>query len=230
MGSPRSPLAVVSARDPAKLDALASSLKAAGASAIHVLPGDATSSDHVNAVVNKATEAFGKVDAAASCVGSILLKPAHLTTDAEMHQTVATNLFSSFALVRASCAAMMKSGGGSIVLCSSAVARYGAANHEAIAASKAGVVGLALSAAASYAKQNIRVNCVAPGLTRTPLTARITGSEAGLKASEAMHALGRIGEPGDVSRAIEFLLDPENSWITGQVLAVDGGLSTLRPR
>jgi NAD(P)-dependent dehydrogenase (short-subunit alcohol dehydrogenase family) len=106
----------------------------------------------------------------------------------------------------------------------------GLANHEAIAAAKAGVIGLMLSAAASYAGINLRFNAVAPGLVQTPLTAQLTASETSRKFSEAMHALGRLGTPEDVARAIVFLLDPLNNWITGQVLAVDGGLSRVRPK
>jgi NAD(P)-dependent dehydrogenase (short-subunit alcohol dehydrogenase family) len=122
------------------------------------------------------------------------------------------------------------SGGGSIVLLASAVAQRGMINHEAIAAAKAGVVGLALSAAATYARYNIRVNCVAPGLTRTPLTAALTQNELTLKASAALHPLGRIGEPEEVASAIRWFLSPDQRWVTGQVLAVDGGLSTVQPR
>jgi NAD(P)-dependent dehydrogenase (short-subunit alcohol dehydrogenase family) len=71
---------------------------------------------------------------------------------------------------------------------------------------------------------------VAPGLTETPLTSALTSHEASRKYSESMHALGRLGKAEDVARAIVFLLDPENDWITGQVLAVDGGLSSVRPK
>ena len=120
--------------------------------------------------------------------------------------------------------------GGSVVLISSAAAMAGLANHEAIAAAKAGIIGLTVSAAATYAPQNLRVNAVAPGLTETPLTATITNNETSRKFSESMHALGRIGKPEDVARAIVFLLNPQNSWITGQVIAVDGGLSRVRPK
>jgi NAD(P)-dependent dehydrogenase (short-subunit alcohol dehydrogenase family) len=122
------------------------------------------------------------------------------------------------------------SGGGSVVLVSTAAARTGIANHEAIAAAKGGVQGLMLSAAATYAARGLRFNCVAPGLTRTPLTAKLTANDASEKASLAMHALGRLGEPEDIARAICWLLDPANDWVTGQVLGVDGGLANLRTR
>lgn len=164
-----------------------------------------------------------------NCAGSILLKPAHLTSEAEWHQTIETNLTTAFATVRAGAKAMMPTG-GSIVLCATAAARTGMANHEAIAAAKGGVIGLTLSAAATYAPRNIRVNCVAPGLVDTPLAARITGNEAALKASSAMHALGRIGRPEDVASGIAWLLDPANHWVTGQVLGIDGGLGSVRGR
>lgn len=178
--------------------------------------------------VEAAVAAFGPVDALANCAGSILLKPAHITTEAEFQQTLDTNLKTAFIGLRAAVKNMPA--GGSVVLVSTAAARLGYANHEAIAAAKAGVMGLALSAAATYAPRNIRVNCVAPGLVDTPLASRITGNELALKASTAMHALGRIGQPGDVAAMIAFLMDPAHSWITGQVFGVDGGLGTLRAK
>lgn len=167
----------------------------------------------------------------------MLLKAAHTTSEAEFDDVVKTNLYSAFTVLKSSVKAMMRAKGpdgkpigGSIVLCSSAVASHGLPNHEAIAAAKAGVVGLAKSAAASYAPQNLRVNCVAPGLTRTPMTEKITGSEVALAASVAMHPLKRVGEAEEVAAAIAFMLDPANSWITGQVLGVDGGLGSIKAK
>jgi NAD(P)-dependent dehydrogenase (short-subunit alcohol dehydrogenase family) len=106
----------------------------------------------------------------------------------------------------------------------------GLPNHEAIAAAKAGVIGLARSAAATYAKAGLRFNVVAPGLVRTSATERIWRHEAAADASRAMHPLGRLGEPDDVARAITWLLEPEQDWITGQVLGIDGGLADVKLR
>ena len=158
---------------------------------------------------------------------SLLLKPAHLTTDSEWNETIATNLTSAFATVRGA-AKTMRSGGGSVVLFSSAAAQIGLANHEAIAAAKAGVNGLARSAAASYASRGIRFNVVAPGLVKTKLTRRIWESERAAATSRAMHALDRLGEPQDVASVVCFLLAPENSWITGEVFSLDGGLAHVK--
>ena len=113
---------------------------------------------------------------------------------------------------------------------SSVAARRGFANHEAVAAAKAGVIGFALSAAATYASRGLRFNVVAPGLVDTPMTHGLTSNPAILKASESMHPLGRIGKPEDIASTINWLLDEEQSWITGQVFGVDGGMSTLYSR
>jgi 3-oxoacyl-[acyl-carrier protein] reductase len=185
---------------------------------------DATDFDAVDSVFKQA----GELDGVVNCSGSLLLKSAHLTSKEQYQAVVDASLTTAFATVRGAGKHMNK--GGSVVLVSSAAAMEGLANHEAIAAAKAGILGLTLSAAATYAPMNLRVNAVAPGLTETPLTAALTGSETSRKFSEAMHALGRLGKPEDVARAIVFLLDPQNSWITGQVLAVDGGLSRVRPK
>jgi 3-oxoacyl-[acyl-carrier protein] reductase len=210
-------------RDAAKLAGVADPLEVDWAVA------DAADPDAVDAAADRAAEALGGLSGIACCAGSLLLKPAHLTTGAEWQATLAANLTSAFGCVRAA-GRLLKAEGGSVVLVSSAAARIGLANHEAIAAAKAGVIGLVLSAAATYARQKIRFNAVAPGLTRTPLTQGLVASELAEKASIGMHPLGRLGEPDDVARAMLFLLDPAQDWITGQVLGVDGGLASLKTR
>ncbi len=191
---------------------------------------DASNVASVQEALTRVGQRHGRLDGAVNLAGSIVLKPAHATTEADWNSVVAQNLTSAFAVVRAAAPIMGGLGGGSIVLMSSAAARIGLANHEAIAAAKAGVIGLALSASATYAPRGVRVNVVAPGLVRTPLSRRIVDHDASRKASEAMHPLGRIGEPEEVAGAIAFLLDERQRWITGQTLGVDGGLGTVRSR
>jgi NAD(P)-dependent dehydrogenase (short-subunit alcohol dehydrogenase family) len=195
------------------------------------MPLDARDSAAVDALMQSVQARHGHVDGVVNCAGSILLKPAHQITDQEFADTLAVNLTTAFNLVRAATRLMMKqTGGGSIVLCSSVAARRGLVNHEAIAAAKAGVEGLALAAAASYARFAVRVNSVAPGLTRTGLTRSLTQNETVAKMSAALHPLGRIGEPAEVASAICWLLDAEQAWVTGQVIGVDGGLGRVQAR
>jgi NAD(P)-dependent dehydrogenase (short-subunit alcohol dehydrogenase family) len=184
---------------------------------------DAADPESFDRCFEEAASSFGEI------IGSLLLKPAHATTDEEFHTTLNANLFSAFATARAA-GKTMKSSGGSVVLVSSAAARIGIPNHEAIAAAKAGIEGLTVAAAASYAGRGIRFNAVAPGLTKSEMTRHIWENKTIAEASVGMHALGRLGEPEDVAAMIHWLLSNESSWITGQVFGVDGGLSSVRGR
>lgn len=209
---------LISARNEAQLRALAAEI---GAEAMAVDPAQA---DQVEAAVDRTVSLYGRLDGAVSCVGSLLLKPAHLTTDGEWRQTIAQSLDSAFYLLR-SAVKRMNGEGGSIVLVSSAAASVGLAHHEAISAAKAGLIGLALSAAASYAARRIRVNCVGPGLLDAALRARILGQDASRRVCDMMHLLRR---PDEIARAVSWLLSAEQSWVTGQLLGLDGGLNSSR--
>lgn len=166
----------------------------------------------------------------AHCAGSIVIRPMHRTTQEQYRTCLQNNLDSAFftlqkfiqgLLVHKTC--------GSAVLVSSVAGRIGVGNHAAIAAAKAGVEGLIRSAAADYAGQGIRVNGIAPGLIRSAAT---EGFFKGAKAEEqlaAQYPLGRYGHVDDAANAICWLLCNEAEWITGQVLAIDGGFSSIRP-
>jgi NAD(P)-dependent dehydrogenase (short-subunit alcohol dehydrogenase family) len=198
------------------------------AASTHIL--DATDANATNEIIStlaKENTLHGIVNLA----GSIVLKPAHATTPDEFEDTFRTNLLTAFNVVRAASKSLQKQDdGASVVLMSSAVASHGFPAHEAIASTKAGVEALARSAAASYAPKLLRFNCVAPGLARTPLSQNIFDSEPMLKASLDMHADRNPAEPEQVASAIAWLLHPLQQHVTGQTIAIDGGLSRVHAK
>ena len=191
------------------------------------IKADVTKQDEVESVFTQTVEKYGSIDGVLHAVGSIILKPAHLTTAAEWDATMLINLTSAFYVVQSSAKHM---NAGSVVLFSSAAARIGLASHEAIAAAKAGVIGLTRSAAASYASRGLRFNCIAPGLVRSELSRKITSNPAAEKASLAFHPLGRLGEGSDIAPIAAWLLSSQSSWTTGEVFGLDGGLSSLKTK
>ena len=186
---------------------------------------DATDENLVAQALNKIVETEHHLDGVVSLVGSFFIKPLHLTTQKEFEEVVKINATSSFCILKHALNVMEK---GSVVLSSSTASLIGLSSHEVISAAKAAVIGLVRSAAASYASKQIRVNAVAPGLTRTPLSEAITSNATALKASTAFHPLGRIAEPEDIASAIFWLLSDDSSFVTADVITVDGGLSSIK--
>ena len=159
-------------------------------------------------------------------VGTIGLKPLARTTASDMVQAYQINVVGAMLSIRAATTALQSSE-GSVVLFSSVAARQGFANHTSIGAAKAGVEGLTLSLAVELAPK-IRVNAIAPSLTVTPLASSMTSNPRVAEAIAAMHPLPRLGTADEMAAAAQFLLSADAGWITGQILSIDGGRSTLR--
>lgn len=189
---------------------------------------DATKPDEVKNSVDNVISNHVAIHEYVHLIGSILLKPLHSTSLEEWNGVMQLNLNSIFYALKYILPVMQKQNYGNIVLVSSVAAQVGLANHECISAAKAAVEGLTRSLAVTYSNYGIRVNCVAPSLTNTKMAANLTKSDIALKATMSLNAIKRIGEADDVAHAISFLLSEKSSFITGQVISVDGGLTHLR--
>ena len=174
---------------------------------------------------------FGEpLDGLVYAVGTINLKPLHRLTEADFLQDFRMNAMGAALAVQASVPALKKAAGtSSVVLFSSVAARQGFTFHASIGMAKGAVQGLTLSLAAELAPR-VRVNAIAPSLTRTSLAAGIIANEAMAATISGLHALQRLGEPEDIASAAAYLIGPEAAWITGQVIGVDGGRSVVRAR
>ena len=211
------------ARNAERLEALRAELGAA------VFPVNVLDFTAMGDVVARVEADLGEIDGVVNAVGSVMLRPLHATPLDDWRQTFEINATSAFIVMRHTLPLMMRRKRGSIVLFSTVAASMALPNHEAIAAAKSAVEGLTRTAAISYARYGIRVNAVAPALTRTRMSKSLWESEAMLKASLALHPLGRIGEPADVTAAVMYFLSDASGWTTGQILGIDGGLSVGQP-
>jgi NAD(P)-dependent dehydrogenase (short-subunit alcohol dehydrogenase family) len=175
-------------------------------------------------------DALGLPTLLVHCPGSILLAPAHRTTEAQWRATLAANLDSAFFTLRAWTAALLEAKSpGAAVFVSTVAAQIGVANHEAIAAAKGGLEAMLRSAAATYAPHGVRINAVATGLMDTPLAAGLLRGEAMREASARQYPLGGIGSADEAAALIDWLLGAEARRVTGQVFTVDGGFTAIRP-
>jgi NAD(P)-dependent dehydrogenase (short-subunit alcohol dehydrogenase family) len=196
--------------------------------ALHTITAEATDAAAVEAAVHSTVARFGRIDAYVHAVGSIFIKPAHLTKLDEWQRVIDLNLNSAFYGLKSVVVPMQAQGGGSIVFISSVAAQAGVPNHEAIAAAKGGLNGLVLSAAATYAPKSVRVNAVAPGLVDTPLAAAMLSSDQAREVSAKLHPLGKVGRAANVGSLIAWLVSADADWVTGQIWSVDGGMAHVR--
>ena len=214
----------LAARDAGRLAAAAAELGETTVSA-----GDVAEEDFFA----EATEAAGaELSGLVYAVGTINLRPLARLTRADAETDFRLNALGAFSAVQAAAGAL-KAGAGAagagVVLFSTVAVAQGFPAHASVAMAKGAVEGLALALAAEMSPQ-VRVNVLAPSLTRTPLAAAITGNATLAQGIAAMHALQRLGEPEDAGRLGAFLVSEEAAWITGQVIGVDGGRSTLRTK
>ena len=176
--------------------------------------------------VEKIKAEIEDVKGIAYCVGSIDLKPIKNVTEKDFHKCMKLNLYSAFDIIKGF-QENLKKNKGSIVLFSTVAAKRGFSNHSIISSTKAAVEGLTVSLAAEFAPY-IRVNCIAPSLTKSKISEPILKNAPIAEGIAKAHPMKRIGEGKDAVAMAKFLLTDESSWITGQIIGVDGGRSSIK--
>ena len=164
----------------------------------------------------------------AYCVGSINLKPLSFATEQDYIESFKLNTVGAILSIK-SLQGSLKKNNGSILLFSTIAVKQGFINHSIVSTSKGAIEGLTLSLAAELAPE-IRVNCLAPSLTESNMSKQIISNENIKKAIENMHPIPKIGHADDYGKISAFLLSENNKWITGQIIHIDGGRSTLRKK
>ena len=175
--------------------------------------------------INKVKSQIDDVKGIAYCVGSIDLKPLKLIKEEDFHKCMKLNLYSAVEIIK-SYQDTLKENNGAIVFFSTVAAQRGFTNHSIIASTKAAVEGLTVSLAAEFAPY-IRVNCIAPSLTNSKIAKPMLKNEAIAKGIAKAHPLKRLGEGKDSASLAKFLITEDSAWVTGQIIAVDGGRSKL---
>jgi NAD(P)-dependent dehydrogenase (short-subunit alcohol dehydrogenase family) len=168
------------------------------------------------------------IDGVVYCPGTINLKPFHRISIADFKQEMEVNFYGAIRLLQACLKGLKKSSSPSVVLYSTVAVQTGMGFHAGIASAKGAVEGLTRSLAAEWAPNKIRVNAIAPSLTETPLASALLSTPEKKEASDKRHPLGRVGRPEDIAEATVFLLSEKSSWMTGQILHLDGGMSHLK--
>ena len=209
-------------------------IREAGGEAIFV-KADVSEAEDIKKMVKTAVSTYGKLNILFNNAGLIAeVAPTAEATEEKFDETIATNLKGAFMGMKYAIPEMLRIGGGSIINIASIAGTKGVTNAPAYAASKGGVLALSRATAIEYATQNIRVNCVSPGTISTPAMAALMKDDPEIKRNyEEAVPQGRLGRPDEVAQVVLFLASDEASHVTGEKLAIDGGLeadSHLRTR
>lgn len=192
-----------------------------GLSNVEFYPADVTKS------IDELPQIEGSIDGVVYCPGTINLKPLKSLKPEDFQNDFEVNLLGAVKVINKYFNNLKSSGKASIVFFSTVAVQTGMQYHASIASAKGAVEGLTRTLAAEFAPV-IRVNCIAPSITNTPLAEKLLNNEAKLKASEDRHPLKRIGDSKEIAEAVAFLLSDSASFITGQIIKVDGGISSIK--
>lgn len=161
--------------------------------------------------------------------GTINLRPFHRLSIEDFQSDLDVNLLGAIKVLQGAFKSLKKSDTASVILFSTVAAKLGMNFHSSIATSKGAIEGLGKSLAAEWSMHQIRVNILSPSLTETPLAEKLLANEDKKEASNKRHPIGRFGQPEDLAHAALLLLSDQSSWITGQVIGIDGGVGSLKP-
>lgn len=209
--------------------ATSESLKSKGANLyLYSKSGDGTTELDITEDFDQLPDSPDVIDGLVYCPGTINLKPFHRISISDFQKELDINFLGAVKVLQASMKALKKSDSPSVVMFSTVAVQTGMGFHASIAAAKGAVEGLTRSLAAEWAPSKIRVNAIAPSLTDTPLANALLSSDDKKEASNKRHPIGRYGTPEDIANAAVFLLSEESSWMTGQIVHLDGGMSNLK--
>jgi len=210
-------------RDRKKLEAVAEQI---GAACLPVV-SDVSISKQVELAVGMTIQRFERITTVVNSAGVLLAGAAESVSEDDWEHTFNVNVRGTWLLSRAVLPHLRQAGGGSIINIGSVLSLTGARNRVAYTASKAAVLGLTRAMALDHAPENIRVNCICPGMVETEMIAPFNADATARKQRLAMHPAGRFGQPEDIAGLAVFLASDESAWTTGAAFPVDGGYTAV---
>lgn len=213
---------VLSARSREALEPPAEEVRAIGNGPVHIVPMDVSDPQSIKAAFHEVHKTCGRLDVLVNNAGVLKEALIGMISDAQLDEVMRTNSYSVIRLMQSASRLMMRQKSGAIVNVTSLIGRTGNEGNLIYAASKAAVIGATKSAARELAAHGIRVNAVAPGIIRTDMIADIPSAK--MQQLQSSIKLGRVGEPEEVARVITFLASDLASYVTGQIIGIDGGM------